>query len=373
MWGVAWSGIFTSQSHEDWLGILDGSSCLLKPRLLTLTMALIASAGCNFFSSVPVGSAGTEGVQDSSLDLGPSVTDSAIVSDDGSPDLSSPPFDVSGADGEVPDVAAPDVNLDVDLDHFADMGADAALDVGTDADDPFLEGGCVDYVGWSPIAYWSFDSPGPMGAYPRILGQNDVGPLEPIGAPTVQTGVSNFGVEFDGVNDALLIEHTQSLELSEGTVSLWFRMDNPSTPDYLSPFSKDASDLGDGGHFQILVELSILRVRLQDDTATHIVEFADVQADTWYHVLVTFGSAGLRLYVDGASVASNSHTGGWHDPANSLDNHEPLVVGASTGISDPDVHTPLTGYFGGAVDEVVILDYQLTETEAAQFYQLCTP
>jgi hypothetical protein len=324
---------------------------------------LLPLLGCNLFApveeaardvrSIPDVDAGVRDVGETADIVGdaPHVPDSSV-------DLPPEPVDMfTRAD-------ASDDGGDADVSMVPDTGADTDMQVPPE---------CDDYAADARVAHWSLDQAGIDGTYPNLRMQSDVGALSPLGGPSPTAGIQAGAVSFDGDDDALVFEHASSLELGQGTISFWFRDADPSNPDYRSPFGKDAEGFGDGGHIQFYVQDSNLQLRLQDLNEAHRIMYGPIQPDTWYHVIGSFGPAGLALYVDGVKEVTDPHSGGIHDAAAGLANEEPGVIGASTGISGAGEYTPLTGFFQGAVDDVVVFDRQLSDTEASELHALCAP
>ena len=55
-----------------------------------------------------------------------------------------------------------------------------------------------------------------------------------------------------------------------------------------------------------------------------------VAAGQWHHVVVTFGDAGMQLYLDGSLVDSDAYTGGLGTTSGGSGNYEPIAIGANT-------------------------------------------
>ncbi|WP_051684390.1 PKD domain-containing protein [Blastococcus sp. URHD0036] len=101
-------------------------------------------------------------------------------------------------------------------------------------------------------------------------------------------------------------------------------------------------------------------------TYTAVRSPAAVTDGTWHHVVATIGTGGARLYVDGASVATNSAlttantrlgTGYWM-----------LGRGTLTGWQN----APASGNLAGSIDEVAVYPFALTPAQVAQHYGLAT-
>lgn len=175
-------------------------------------------------------------------------------------------------------------------------------------------------------------------------------------------------VSFDGNNDYVEIPHSDDYLLDNGTVAFWFRAQNVGTSGL---FSKDSQGNDTGGHLTIRTIRNggqrRLWVRLQgvSDESTLDVNLGNgLQNNTWYHVAVTFGSGGLRLYLDGVEIASDAgFTRGLGTTSGGIGNFEPIVLGANSWASNDLQATPLVDWFRGWMDEVVIYDRALTPSD----------
>ena len=84
---------------------------------------------------------------------------------------------------------------------------------------------------------------------------------------------------------------------------------------------------------------------------------------------MTFGDAGMFLYIDGMQVDSNGYTGGLGETSGGPGNFEPIVLGANSWGSDDGSATPLSGFLSGLMDEVLIFDDQLSGASIAALHE----
>ncbi len=155
------------------------------------------------------------------------------------------------------------------------------------------------------------------------------------------------------------IPHGDDFNIDEGTVSLWFKTRSIG---WQGIFSKDALNFGTGGHLTLdILEISELRARLQSTKASHEI-FSPITTDKWYHAAVTFGPE-FRLYINGVLVGTEQYSGGISG------NSEPIVIGASTSLSDDLSVSPLTRYFDGLIDEVYVWNRALDADEVTELYK----
>lgn len=132
----------------------------------------------------------------------------------------------------------------------------------------------------------------------------------------------------DGAVGAVNVNHTGAMALNAGTVAFSFELANmPKAGHSMSLFSKDARDYGAGGHTQIYVHDSELWVRIQGKSQSNYYKAqldAPLQTGTIYDVALTFGSGGLKLFVDGQKAITEPGM-----KQNWLSNKEDIVFGGS--------------------------------------------
>ncbi|MEO9649083.1 MAG: Hint domain-containing protein [Roseobacter sp.] len=167
---------------------------------------------------------------------------------------------------------------------------------------------------------------------------------------------SNTAVVLDGIDDFVEIPNDASFELDSGTVAIRFNINNIGTDQSL--VSRDSMHLDDGGHFNLEVDDDgSLEVRFQSDNDVYYVRSdpGAVTAQTWHHAAVSFGPEGVKLFLNGALVGSDNYTGG------TSGNSEPWTLGADQGLSVNGGSDGLREYFGGKLDDFVLLDGALSD------------
>ena len=90
---------------------------------------------------------------------------------------------------------------------------------------------------------------------------------------------------------------------------------------------------------------------------------SELAPDTWYHVAFTFGSGGMKLFLDGVEVDTDSYTGGLSTTSGGSGNFEPIVLGASQMASGNLVASNLNSFFAGRIGHLKIVDHALTAGE----------
>ena len=186
-----------------------------------------------------------------------------------------------------------------------------------------------------------------------------------IGTSPNQPGRYGKSFGLNGTNYSILIPHRATYELPAGTVSLWFNADDLAGVQGL--FTKDSTSFDNGGHLRIVLDGSAVQVRLQDANRSYQITGGAVSVGAWHHVAVGFGEGGLRLYVDGSLVASDSYAGGIDT------NPEPIALGADTWHSGGQTVEPLESHFDGRLDDVRIYNQNFNDTQALALYDTGDP
>jgi Ca2+-binding RTX toxin-like protein len=153
---------------------------------------------------------------------------------------------------------------------------------------------------------------------------------------------------------AMLFDHTQDLNLKNGTVAFKFQIDEMR--DWQNLFSKDARNMDDPGHISVYVERNgTLTVRYQDGEDSHYLSVDNiVKEGVEYEFALTFGKNGAEVYVNGAKVA--------YDPdvkVNWTQNDEVIVVGASGARIEPGTTKGVDSYLDGTISDFAIYAKQI--------------
>ena len=242
------------------------------------------------------------------------------------------------------------------------------------ADDPVIYSNYVNSL--SPLGYWRLGESSGTTVYDETGTNNGTY----INGPSLGQGgaladePANTAVAFDGTvnddtGDYIEIADDPSYFVDEGAIQLWFNTADVTQDAYL--FSKDAVGTVSGGHAQVGVNAaSHVTVRLQDTGTSYTGESTTaLTANEWHHVVFTFGSGGMQLYVDGQLVDTDAYTGGLDDiSSGGTGNVEPIVIGASSANSVPGTANPTDMHFDGRIDEVAMFGAQLTAEQIRELY-----
>lgn len=191
------------------------------------------------------------------------------------------------------------------------------------------------------------------------VGRND-GENHHVGFNHDSDGPSSTSAVFDGNNDYIEVDHKSNMEMDSGTFVMWFNTENADQKQGL--FSKDSSGYDSGGHVTAFVNDGQLEVRMQSTNSSYMVQGGNVNTGAWHQMAFSFGPDGMRLYLDGELVDSDSYAGGM------TGNEEPLVIGANQWSSGNEVANNLRDFFVGEMDKIAVYDRALTPTELSNMY-----
>ncbi|MAE64864.1 MAG: hypothetical protein CMJ18_11400 [Phycisphaeraceae bacterium] len=212
----------------------------------------------------------------------------------------------------------------------------------------------------NPVGYWRLGESSGTNAADEVSASDGT---YRNGVSLGQTGVmgADTSAGFDGSNDYVEIPHVADFLVDEGSIQFWFKASRTSSRRGL--FTKDSSGFDTGGHVSIYIGSKRVKVRLQSTSSSKTLQSAQISADAWYHVVLTVGAGGMKLYLNGAEVDTDSYTGGLGTSSGGTGNLEPIALGSNSWGSDDLVVTPLQNYFSGDIDEVAIFSYALSPAQ----------
>ncbi|MEM1027654.1 MAG: LamG-like jellyroll fold domain-containing protein [Planctomycetota bacterium] len=217
----------------------------------------------------------------------------------------------------------------------------------------------------APISRWTLNETAGSLATDTVGGHN--GTYSSSGTTLAQSGQIDTAVELNGSNGYVEIAHHDDFLVDEGAISLWVYLDDLSGRQEL--FSKDSSGYDTGGHITIHANGDDVELRFQSTGNSYSLDSGSLlSVSTWHHVAFTFGPAGMRLYVDGSLVDSDSYTGGLGTSSGGVGNYEPIALGANTWSSGNLTVSPLNYYLHGRLDDVRIYDQQLSAAQVSAVF-----
>jgi hypothetical protein len=193
------------------------------------------------------------------------------------------------------------------------------------------------------VGYWKFEEGSGNAALDETINLNN----GTISGAARTAGISGEGLSFDGVNDYVQIPDADSLDLtSAGTIEVWaYKNSQKNYQMYVTKGRTQAYQLMDKGTTgQIAVRWGSASTNLATDEV--------VPTGGWHHIVATYDGNNLSLYIDGHLSKSVAYT------TDAVANTTPVRIGARD-----------DGYcFDGRIDEVVIYNRALTETEVRARY-----
>ncbi|MEK7855186.1 MAG: LamG-like jellyroll fold domain-containing protein, partial [Acidobacteriota bacterium] len=185
------------------------------------------------------------------------------------------------------------------------------------------------------------------------------------GGATWGAGVSGTGANFDGVDDYVNLGAPTFINNTQGTVSLWVKLDNTSQVSVLWSATSLAST-DDEFYFSYRGDINreIMIYVLQNGTYTmHLTTGANIITDTnWHNLVLTSNGATVKFYLDGVekalSAGLGANNGQWFDDATDAGQFTIGTLLRGSAIVPVD----------GVVDELRVYDRPLTDTEVAAIY-----
>ena len=207
------------------------------------------------------------------------------------------------------------------------------------------------------VAYYDFQGG-------NAIDQSGYGNYGIVTGATLTAGVLGDGLSFDGINDYIDAGSDSSLDISTGTLSLWFKMDNPE-PLFRVMIAKDVSGLNNGD-FSLGVQQSTdgtnpNKIQAYSDSGSDNFIFSDsaISFGEWIHVVYIFGSGGMKMYVNGIQQSStNANTVGLENVV------ADLIIGA---------RRATVQNFNGIIDEVKLWNYALSDSEVLAEFNAVSP
>lgn len=226
-------------------------------------------------------------------------------------------------------------------------------------------------------AYWPMDEDPKTSKADDPIGHRDGEFLDPniVGTGTNEEGgqvpvFANSGDHLETPYDSAYQDDTQ------GTVSFWMYF----TGDNFIPYGVFGQKFETGGYANVAMMLmnGVLTVYMDDSGSFSYSRFAwtmskVISNSQWHHVAMTWGPAGVTIYVDGTQVGKNSALTEYWDTKNTSSGEQPVTIG---GCYQPTPGTqPFIGFEGSIarfsiladqLDAATIAELAATKPDAAQ-------
>ncbi len=206
----------------------------------------------------------------------------------------------------------------------------------------------VEANGQGVVAHWGFDEGSGQTVYDST-GNGNNGTLE--GGVSWTTGISGYGLRFDGIDDRVNVAKKPSVDLTEQVgLEAWIRRDS----------HQDGTIFSRNGPFFIAVKNDRLYGGIHTDGGaegwTHIQGISSLQVGQWYKVGLTYDGSFIRGYVNDVQegiapkngimvVRSQQPWIGWGEPGQNF-------------------------YFNGTIDEVKLYSTAVPEPSTYAFFGL---
>jgi cysteine-rich repeat protein len=239
---------------------------------------------------------------------------------------------------------------------------DSNVDAGEQCDDGNNESGdgcsstCVidSLTGCSEgmVSYWTFDEN--SGITASDSKDNNSGIVN--GGAAWIAGKVNNGLGFDGNSNTVsgITFPNGTFSSNQGSIASWIRFTDAT---------KDRHDIWYTGHpgnkyLQLILFRSYFGSNLRFQILPgfgdwQVVYSINPQSEIWYHMVGTWGTDGIKFYVNGVLNGSTSYSGTSFDITN-------LILGG---------YAPNSGTFYGIMDEVAIWNRTLNSSEISALYQ----
>ncbi len=174
-------------------------------------------------------------------------------------------------------------------------------------------------------------------------------------------GKDNVAPYFDGTNDYIQVERPFE-NLSDGSVSMWVKFEDlPSKDAPLKIFYEIVKgevnnikfvDWGFALYSDIYYGITL---GISDKNKKEVFLYSNFTPalGRWYHVAVTWGKGGMRIYIDGVLYAKNDYKGTFADTNNKV------LYGAGTYPNS---------FFKGSIEGLLVYNAQLTDEEIEESY-----
>jgi hypothetical protein len=194
------------------------------------------------------------------------------------------------------------------------------------------------------VGYWKFEEGSGTAALDETINLND----GTISGAARTAGISGEGLSFDGVNDYVQIPDDDSLDLtSAGSIEVWAWKNSQM---YVTK--------GNTTEYQLMDYSTTGRIAVRWGSDSNSLTSSNaVPTGSWHHIVATYDGSTISLYIDGSLSNSKPFT------TDAVANTTPVRIGARGNAY----------YFDGLIDEVVIYNRALTDTEVMERYNLYAP
>jgi hypothetical protein len=201
-------------------------------------------------------------------------------------------------------------------------------------------------------------------------GNNNHGTISMASFTSDRFGEENESVLFNSEDDFIKVTNPSFLDSDKGTFVAWVKFQDIDHTQYIA----SVGDEGSIDNYISFIRLDgvthTLGIYQREPAAANWVDGSTViTEDTYYHVVMRSDGQEWSIYINGnketLSIRGGSNAGKWISQLNSIDN---FVIGSS--IILPPYTIP---YMSGIIDEVLMYDRPLSESEIRKLYNNTKP
>jgi len=207
------------------------------------------------------------------------------------------------------------------------------------------------------VGHWTFDGPDMVSNIADISGNSNHGALQGQTSTTTVIGKIGQALDFDGVDDGILVPDSNSLDIGTNDMSIsgWIKTTDKTFNTLLE------KQLNSTRYVIVVATSGALRFMIEDVLSGQISAFSNNVADgEWHHfVVVADRDANATWYVDGVIDGT---------PVDISSAPGDLSNGADLGIATNDLATG--NYLDTTLDDFRIYNRLLTPAEITQLYNM---
>lgn len=208
------------------------------------------------------------------------------------------------------------------------------------------------------VGWWPFN-----GNANDESGNNNHGVVTGATLTTDKNGKANSAYNFDGIDDFIKVNNSNTLNISGTQITLSFWLYNKKIDSNHKGISKGGWDIGEGYEFLFNqdygLQLSGNKGGLQRTESNNGVRFLN----NWVHLVAVFNNGVGNFYINNVKISAKLNGNNF---SNFNVSNLPLIFGKRS-----DENTTLKGFLLGKMDDIAIFNRALSEQEVKQLYDGC--
>lgn len=211
-------------------------------------------------------------------------------------------------------------------------------------------------------AYWPLSIPNPDTDTLGALAGQWVGE----GPRHAASGVSCTASPSMSATDYLQVPYDARFDTPEASIAFWYIQVSPQTKAGL--VTRTSGTQSKTGVMALTVQGDSVVAELNSSTQTYTLTQPGITSGSWHHVVLTLGSSGMNLYIDGQQVAANDYRRSWYDASCETCTSRTFLIGTHTTDSEDAQEPASSAVLNGAVAHLAVFGHQLTEGEVQTLY-----